>query len=82
MKKTKNAETPKDIKDAIEQAEIVRDFLPPPRELVYREESVKITLELSRRSVERFRRYARKHGFPYQRMIRSLVDKYADKALR
>ena len=45
--------------------------------LVRRDENVKVTLSLSRRSVEFFKREAGKAGVPYQRMIRALVDAYA-----
>lgn len=57
---------------------IVRDFLPPPPELVFKEESVKVTLALSRRSVEFFKAEARKHNTRYQRMIRRLLDAYTE----
>jgi hypothetical protein len=30
---------------------IVRDFLPPPEDLVFRDEGVKVTIALSKRSV-------------------------------
>jgi uncharacterized protein len=56
---------------------IVEDFLPSPSELVLREDNVKITLSLSRRSVEFFKREAGKAHVPYQRMVRALVDAYA-----
>jgi predicted DNA binding CopG/RHH family protein len=58
---------------------VVEDFLPPPDRLVPREENVKVTLSLSRRSIEFFKRHARKRRVPYQRMIRALVDAYAEK---
>ncbi len=56
---------------------IVDDFLPPPGELVLREDNVKVTLSLSRRSVAFFKREAGKAHVPYQRMIRALVHTYA-----
>jgi predicted DNA binding CopG/RHH family protein len=56
---------------------IVEDFLPSPSELVLREDNVKITLSLSRRSVEFFKREADRARVPYQRMVRALVDTYA-----
>jgi predicted DNA binding CopG/RHH family protein len=40
-----------------------------------------VTLELSKRSVSLFKSYANKKGLKYQRMIRTLVDKYADQTL-
>ena len=56
---------------------IVKDFLPPPDQLVLRESNVKVTLSLSSRSVDFFKRAAAKQHVPYQRMIRALVDAYA-----
>jgi hypothetical protein len=55
----------------------VRDFLPPPEELAAPEETVKVTLALSKASVEFFKREAQQHHTKYQRMIRVLVDRYA-----
>ena len=57
----------------------VSDFLPPPSELVPREETVKVTLALSKHSVTFFKEQAEKYHVPYQRMIRSLVDEYVDR---
>jgi predicted DNA binding CopG/RHH family protein len=54
----------------------VKDFLPPPSQLVPREETVKVTLALSKESVEFFKEKAKKNKVSYQRMIRSLVDQY------
>lgn len=60
------------------QLEVVKDFLPPPGELILKDDSVKVTLALSRRSVEFFKEHAAEAEVPYQRMIRSLLDRYAD----
>lgn len=57
---------------------VIRDFLPPPEQLAYRDESVKVTIALSRRSVEFFKEHATDHGTQYQRMIRRLLDAYVD----
>ena len=57
---------------------VVADFLPAPEDLAFREEGVKITLALSKRSVEFFKREATKHNTQYQRMIRRLLDAYAE----
>ena len=57
---------------------VIPDFLPPPEELVFREEAVKVTIALSRRSVEFFKAEAQRHDTQYQRMIRSLLDRYAE----
>lgn len=57
---------------------VVSDFLPAPSELVFREEGVKVTLALSKRSVDFFKVEAAKHRTQYQRMIRRLLDAYAE----
>ena len=51
----------------------VHDFLPPPKDLVFKQEGVKVTIALSKRSVDFFKGEARKHRTPYQRMIRRLL---------
>jgi hypothetical protein len=60
------------------EAEVIRDFLPPPEQLVVAEEGVKITISLGRRSVEFFKKAAEDNNTSYQRMIRRLLDAYAD----
>jgi predicted DNA binding CopG/RHH family protein len=66
-------------KGEIGRVRVVEDFLPPPNKLVPREDSVKVTLALSRRSLDFFKRAAKKQRVPYQRMIRALVDLYAER---
>jgi predicted DNA binding CopG/RHH family protein len=63
----------------IGRVKVVEDFLPSPESLVAREDNVKVTLGLSRRSVEFFKRAAKQRRVPYQRMIRALVDAYAER---
>lgn len=58
------------------KVEVVPDFLPAPEELAFNEDTVKVTIALSRSSVEFFKRQARKHHTPYQKMIRRLLDAY------
>lgn len=57
---------------------IVPDFLPSPEELSLKDETVKITISLSRSSVEFFKGEARKNKTQYQKMIRRLLDAYTD----
>lgn len=61
---------------------VVPDFLPAPEDLIFREEGVKVTIALSKRSVEFFKREAEKHHTQYQRMIRRLLDAYAAHHMR
>ena len=59
----------------------VKDFLPPPNELFPPRDDVKVTLALSRRSIEFFKVQARQNHSKYQRMIREVVDRYASRFL-
>ena len=61
---------------------VVPDFLPRPEDLVLRQEGVKVTIALSKRSVEFFKGEARRHNTQYQRMIRRLLDAYAERHSR
>ena len=63
--------------EAIE-AKVIWDFLPRPEELAFREEGIKVTIALSKKSVDFFKSEAAKHHTQYQRMIRKLVDTYVD----
>ena len=64
--------------EALGDLKIVRDFLPRPEDLVFQEEGVKVTIALSKRSVDFFKGEARKQRTQYQRMIRRLLDAYAE----
>ena len=57
--------------------QVVPDFLPPPEELAFKEDTVKVTIALSKRSVEFFKKEAKKHNTQYQKMIRRLLDVYS-----
>ncbi len=56
---------------------VVRDFLPSPAELAFKEEKVKVTISLSRASLKFFKHEADRHHTAYQKMIRNLLDAYA-----
>ena len=62
--------------EKIGKVEIVKDFLPKPEDLVFKEDTVKVTLNLSKSSIEFFKGIAQKHGSQYQKVIRNLLDKY------
>jgi predicted DNA binding CopG/RHH family protein len=61
----------------IGELRVVKDFLPPPHQLVLREENVKVTIALKKSSIDFFKKEAKKHHTSYQRMIREVVDWYA-----
>jgi predicted DNA binding CopG/RHH family protein len=69
--------TPKYRDERLRRLEVVNDFLPPPDQLVLRDDGVKITISLSKRSVDFFKRHAARSKVPYLKMIRSLLDTYA-----
>ena len=61
----------------IDEVRIAKDFLPSPEELAFRKETVKVTISLSKTSVEFLKEEAAKHQVSYQKMIRWLLDEYA-----
>lgn len=65
------------VDEPIKPGEPVEDFLPPPEELALKQETVKVTISLSRESVDFFKAHAKRFGTPYQKMIRRLLDAYA-----
>ncbi len=58
---------------------VVRDFLPPPDQLVLKEENVKVTIALRKSSIDFFKKEAQKHNTSYQKMIRQVIDWYASR---
>jgi predicted DNA binding CopG/RHH family protein len=62
--------------EPIGKIKVVKDFLPKPKDLVLKEDTVKVTLLLSKNSVDYFKQAANKHHARYQTMIRALLDKY------
>lgn len=55
------------------------DALPSVDELAAREETVKVTITLSKLSVEFFKQEARARRTQYQKMIRRLLDEYVQR---
>ena len=58
------------------KVKVVSDFLPSPEELVLKDETVKVTISLSKTSVDFFKNEAKKYNTQYQKMIRRLLDEY------
>ena len=44
--------------------QVIEDFLPPPEQLAFKDETVKVTIALSKSSVEFFKREAKKAPHP------------------
>ncbi len=59
------------------KVEVVSDFLPSPEQLALKDETVKVTIALSKASVDFFKNEAKKYNTQYQKMIRRLLDEYA-----
>jgi predicted DNA binding CopG/RHH family protein len=58
---------------------VVKDFLPPPDRLVLKEDNVKITISLSKSSIDFFKEEAKKQRTSYQKMIRRVIDVYTER---
>lgn len=58
---------------------IIKDFLPKPEALVFREEIVEIKVPLSRRSADFFQKHSKKQHVPVEQLLSALADSYAEK---
>jgi len=73
MKKTTVSYTDEPIGDI----KVIDDFLPSPKDLVLKDENVKVTISLSKQSVDFFKKEAKRYNTQYQKMIRNLLNIYA-----
>jgi len=55
---------------------VIANFLPPPDQLILKDDGVKVTISLSQKSVDFFKAHAKKSKTSYQRMIRRVLDEY------
>ena len=62
--------------ESMNHVKVISDFLPSPKELAFQEETVKVTISLSKSSIEYFKKLANQYHTPYQKMIRKLLDEY------
>ena len=58
------------------EAKVISDFSPRPEALILNEKKRRVTLTLSDKSLDFFKKAAKKHGASYQAMIRRLLDYY------
>ncbi len=65
--------------EPIDNFKIIKDFLPSPEELIFKDKTVKVTISLSKSSVDYFKQVARSYNTQYQKMIRRLLDEYVSK---
>ena len=52
--------------EPIGKVKLVEDFLPSPEELVLKDETIKVTISLSKASVDFFKNEAKKYNTQYQ----------------
>ena len=77
-KRTKNAKA--NMNDApIGTLTLVDDFLPPPSLLFRKVDTIRVTSEFTKSSIDYLKKEAKKAKVPYQRMLRSLIDLYVEK---
>jgi predicted DNA binding CopG/RHH family protein len=75
--KSMNKHKIKYTEEPIGQIKIIPDFLPSPDDLVMKEETVKVTMSLTKDSIDFFKEEAKLNKTHYQKMIRNLLDQYA-----
>lgn len=61
----------------IGKVKIISDFLPSPDNLVMKEDTEKVTLTLTKSSIDFFKKAAKENHTQYQKMIRNLLNHYA-----
>lgn len=64
--------------EPIGKVKIVKDFLPKPKDLVLKVPTTKVTLALTKTTVDFFKQQAATHHIGYQLMIRELLRQYAE----
>lgn len=61
------------------KVKVISDFLPSPKELVLKDETIKVPIAFSKTSIDFFKTEAKKYNTQYQKMIRRLLDEYASR---
>lgn len=56
---------------------VIKDFLPPPDQLILKDENIKVTIALNKSSIDFFKKEAKKQHTSYQKMIRQVINWYA-----
>jgi len=77
--KIKYTEAPVELSEALTVAEKIADFLPSPEKLIRKTPKIKVTITLNSRSVDFFKKVAKKYNVKYQTMINEVLDQYAQK---
>ena len=64
--------------EPIGNVKVISDFLPNPKDLALKEETVKVTISLTKESIDFFKNQAEIHHTNYQKMIRELLNQYSE----
>ena len=75
----KNTKIPDYSDEPLQMGERVADFLPSPQDLAEAGEVIKVTIALSKNSVDFFKQEAQAHNSSYPKMIQKLLDEYVRK---
>ncbi len=59
----------------------VRDFLPSPAEIALRDKTRRVTINLNEGSLQMFKKEAFRLAIPYQKLLRTVIDLYAQRHL-
>jgi hypothetical protein len=78
MKKKINNRKIKYTNEPMFLGERVFNLLPSPEELMSAEKTQRITLNLTEDTVDFFKERAEKQNYPYQQLIRNVLDKFVD----
>ena len=68
--------------EPMDNVRVISDFLPSPEQLAFKQETIKVTITLSKNSIDYFKKIASKHNTQYQKMIRGLLDEYVNRHQR
>ena len=60
-------DAPLEISKAIKTAKVIKDFLPKPDDLVLKDKTVRIMINLNKNSVDFFKKESQRLGVPYQK---------------
>ncbi len=63
--------------ESLKRAVVTKDIFPSPEDLLLEDVTVRISINLTKSTVDGFKRFAKKHNTKYQRVIRKLLDEFA-----
>lgn len=71
---------PAEIARELKNSVVIKDFLPSPgiiAESLKKQETVPVTMNLKKDTLERYKRFATKKGIKYQTFVSTVLDTYA-----